>query len=165
VLDQIGLGDRVNKNSIEYQGGELASLFIPFSGGKVKAAADIGGSGVAAKTAKLWTSPDPDVGFLANAIENRYPGSVLGLNIPRAGSEIDIETVNAIIEVKGGGGKGLGKQITDRLSGPLNPTGKPVIGYARNLGPFAAREINRRGGIAAGGAASTLDTLLDILAP
>jgi len=113
----------------------------------------------------IWSSPDPDVADLANAIEARYPGHVLGVNIVRGGYEIDIETVNAIIEVKGGNGRGLGRQITARTSTLINPAGKPVIGYARNLGPHAMKEINQRGGIAAGGVASALEELLDILAP
>lgn len=112
-----------------------------------------------------WSSLDPDVADLANAIETRYPGHVQGVNVMRSGYEIDIETANAIIEVKGGNGRGLGRQITDRSSILVNPTSKPVIGYARHLGPHAMKEINQRGGIAAGGVASTLEILLDILAP
>ncbi|MBI1929610.1 hypothetical protein HYR99_35855 [Candidatus Poribacteria bacterium] len=70
-----------------------------------------------------------------------------------------------MIEVKAGRGKGLGRQVTDRLSGPANPTEKPVIGYSPRLGPHAARDINMRGGIAAGGVACDLETLLEILRP
>jgi hypothetical protein len=40
-----------------------------------------------------------------------------------------------------------------------------TIGYAPELGPNTARSINAAGGIAAGGSASDLETLLQILAP
>jgi hypothetical protein len=112
-----------------------------------------------------FTSDDPYVAQLANAIEARYPGHVQNINFIRGGVEIDIETANAIIEVKGGNGSGLGRQITARLAGPPNPTEKPVIGYSPNMGPHAAREVNNRGGIASGGWASDLETLLQILQP
>ena len=108
---------------------------------------------------------DPEVEKLTKAIEERYPGHVIGVNFERGGLEIDIETRNAIIEVKAGRGKGLGRQVTDRLSGPANPEKKPVIGYSQQLGPHAAREINKRGGIAAGGVACDLEILLEILRP
>ena len=108
---------------------------------------------------------DPEVERLVRAIEARYPGRVVGVNFERGGLEIDIETKNAIIEAKAGRGKGLGRQVTDRLSGSPNPTEKPVIGYSPRLGPHAAKEIDKRGGIAAGGVACDLETLLEILRP
>jgi hypothetical protein len=46
----------------------------------------------------------------------------------------------------------------------LNPEGKPVIGYARNMGR-ASKSINDAGGIAAGGSHSTLEDLLEVLRP
>ncbi|MFD0430486.1 polymorphic toxin-type HINT domain-containing protein [Streptomyces zhihengii] len=49
---------------------------------------------------RRFTSDDPDVAELANAIEERYPGHVVDVNHTRDGVEIDIETRNAIIEVK-----------------------------------------------------------------
>ncbi|MET9936084.1 MULTISPECIES: hypothetical protein [unclassified Streptomyces] len=112
-----------------------------------------------------WSSDDPDVGELANAIEERYPGHVVDVNHSRDGVEIDIETANAIIEVKGGNGSGLTKQIERRQGpSPINPEGKPVFGYARNMGR-ASKSINEAGGVAAGGRQSTLEELLEVLAP
>jgi len=109
---------------------------------------------------RIWTSNDPHVGELANAIEQRYPGHVVAVNEFRDGVEIDIETQNAIIEVKSGNLSGIGQQITTRLQ-----FGKPVIGYSPTMTKWGAREINNRGGIAAGGGFSTLEDLLDVLAP
>ncbi|WP_184914474.1 RHS repeat-associated core domain-containing protein [Saccharothrix ecbatanensis] len=69
-----------------------------------------------------WSSDDPDVGELANAIDDRYPGHVLAVNRTRGGLELDIETANATIEAKGGDGRGLTRQIVGR-QGPsaVNP--------------------------------------------
>jgi hypothetical protein len=47
----------------------------------------------------------------------------------------------------------------------LLPMQFATIGYAPELGPNTARSINAAGGIAAGGSASDLETLLQILAP
>jgi len=106
-----------------------------------------------------WTSPDPHVADLANAIEARYPGLVVDVNTTFGGNEVDILLKNAIIEVKQGG-SGLARQVAARAS-----SGLPVIGYSPKLGRFAAADINAAGGIAAGGKASTLSDLLDILRP
>jgi RHS repeat-associated protein len=112
---------------------------------------------------RTFTSPDPHVADLANQIEARYPGHVLGVNVPATATtpEIDIETQNAIIEVKGGNGAGLTRQVTNRV--PLFD--KPVFGYSPGLSPNVARGINAAGGIAAGGGTSDLETLLEVLAP
>ena len=67
---------------------------------------------------------------------------------------------NAIIEVKKGNGKGLTKQVTDRLD-----LGLPVIGFSPKLGPSAMKSINGAGGITAGGAASSLDDLIELVKP
>jgi hypothetical protein len=73
------------------------------------------------------------VGDVANAIEAKYPGQVIGTNIPaydpttgRLVTDFDIETRNAVIQVKSGSASGLGSQIvrTERV------TSKVVIGYA-----------------------------------
>jgi hypothetical protein len=114
----------------------------------------------------FYTSTDPGVAKLANTIEARYPGHVLGINMRRGGTEIDIETANAIIEVKSRRGTGFGRQIAARVNDPeINPLGKPVIGYSPNLSKHAAKEIERRGGLAAGGHASDLETLLELIRP
>jgi hypothetical protein len=118
----------------------------------------------------VWCSPDPHVADIANAIEARYPGHVVGVNrgVPDAAgnmiTDIDIETANAIIQVKSGTG-GLGRQITSSLRPEVNPSGKPVFGYAPRLSGHMIQEILTRGGIPAGGRASDLDALLDVLKP
>lgn len=66
---------------------------------------------------KQFFSQDPLVGVLANEIESRYPGHVVAVNkevtTPDGNvvTEFDIETQNAVIQVKSGGGKGLAKQV------------------------------------------------------
>jgi hypothetical protein len=115
----------------------------------------------------VWCSPDPHVANIANAIEAEYPGHVVRVNeIIQDSSgltitDIDIETQNAIIQVKSGTGGGLGRQITSSMRPEVNPTGKPVIGYAPRMSRHVIREVDGRGGIATG----DLRTLLDILAP
>ena len=106
--------------------------------------------------ANHFYSHDPHVASIANAIEAAYPGHVVGVNQMVGGQEVDILLRNAIIEVKGGNGKGLTKQILDRLS-----LGLPVIGHAPNLGPHAAKSINAAGGIAS----KSLQELIEVVAP
>ncbi|UFP94209.1 polymorphic toxin-type HINT domain-containing protein [Gloeobacter morelensis] len=111
--------------------------------------------------ARCFTSPEPLVAKVANEIEARYPGLVQGVNITRGGVEIDIETVNAIIEVKEGGKK-LTKQVIKRITDTkINPLGKPVFAYSPKLGKFAIRDINELGGLAT----RNLQDILDLLAP
>jgi len=85
---------------------------------------------------------------------------VKGVNTKVNGHEVDIELENAIIEVKGGNGKGLEKQIRDRAD-----IGKPVIGHSPNLGPHAAKGVNKAGGIASGGRQGSLQDLIDVVKP
>src|SRR5690349_1551332 len=106
-------------------------------------------------TAGSFTSSDPLVADVANAIEERYPGHVMGVNITVDGHEIDILTGNAIIEVKQGG-SGLVRQVVNRQA-----LDKPVIGYSPRLGRHAIRAINEAGGIGT----DSLDDLLAAIAP
>ena len=126
----------------------------------VKAVETLGDAGGAAK-ASSFTSPDPLVGDVANAIESKYPGHVEGTNVRLNGAEVDIETGNAFIEIKSGGGKKAGSQVT-RLQNPINnPKGKPVIVYGPNLRGSVIDEVTRRGGLAT----RDLDVLLEVLRP
>jgi hypothetical protein len=102
---------------------------------------------------------------VANAIETRYPGHVQNVNFMRGGLEIDIETGNAIIEVKGGNGSGLPRQIRMRNNPTVNPTGKVLIGYARDMSRFVADDIWKVGGIPIGGRSSSLNDLLELIRP
>jgi RHS repeat-associated protein len=98
---------------------------------------------------------DPGLPELVAAFQAAYPGRPFQTNHTQTHSdgrelEIDFETDNCIIEVKGGNGKGLGRQVTDRQDCSVNPEGKPVIGYSGDeIGKHARREVNSRGGIAA----------------
>jgi len=66
---------------------------------------------------RIFASEDPLVADLANKIEIRYPGHVVGVNRKirdtrgKIVTEIDIELQNANIQVKSGGGKGLTRQV------------------------------------------------------
>ncbi|WP_437619298.1 RHS repeat-associated core domain-containing protein [Sorangium sp. So ce1151] len=120
-----------------------------------------------------WLDPlglaDPGLPELIAAFEKKYPGRPYSSGHLRKHSdgrelEIDFETDNAIIEVKGGSGKGLGRQIKDRRDCSVNPHGKPVIGYsASGLGKHSRAEIEKQGGIAAD--RNDLDALMDAIAP
>ena len=101
-------------------------------------------------------SSDPHVTNIANAIEAAHPGHVVGVNQMVGGNEVDILLKNAIIEVKAGNGKGLTKQVLDRIN-----LGLPVIGHSPNLGPHAANSINAAGGIAS----NSLQELIQVVAP
>jgi len=125
----------------------------------------VGKGAVWAHNPPCWTSPDPEVANVANAIEQAYPGHVLDVNHSRGGVELDIETANAIIEVKGNRGEVLSGRLRRMNDPAVNPAGKPVIGYAPNMSRHAQGGINRVGGIAAGGVASTLADLVTALRP
>ncbi|HJQ24579.1 MAG TPA: RHS repeat-associated core domain-containing protein, partial [Blastocatellia bacterium] len=120
------------------------------------------GRGLPPAKSTKWSSPDPDVGEVANLIEDRYPGHVLRVNqkYPPEG-EIDIETANAIIEVTTSSGGKL-EQLKRLIASPrMNPSGKPVIVFSRNLSPFAGQDYSLPGGMGT----SDIETLLDILKP
>jgi hypothetical protein len=111
------------------------------------AAADEGiGLGGAAGT---FTSRDPLVEDLANAIDAREPGSVTGVNVPAYDSagelrtDYDIELQDDVIQVKAGRGKRIGSQVTRTQ----DTTGKQVIVYGPKLGPFARAEAQSRGAL------------------
>ena len=99
--------------------------------------------------ALIFTSPDKHVGELATAIEEAYPGHVVGVNVPvldEAGNlvtDADILLKNAIIQVKGGAGTGLGGQILRTEAA----TDLPVIGYGPDLGYWVVRGIQQSGGL------------------
>jgi RHS repeat-associated protein len=105
-------------------------------------------------------------------IERAYPGTKVNINVKLGVHEIDIETPNAIIEVKSNEGQGLIKQVADRMTPELNPEGKVVIGYAPRISRFVAAGIERAGGIAAGARTNAtaeeteeaLDTLIKLVA-
>ena len=112
------------------------------------------------------TKNDPYLSAVVDAIEEAYPNLVQDVNyeIYRGNNqwvEIDIETMNAIIEVKSGGGTGFTSQVQARLGGVLNPDGKPVIGYGPDLKHSVIQSINRAGGIGT----RDLRTLIEILRP
>jgi hypothetical protein len=126
-----------------------------------------------------WTSTDPYVAEIANAIEDLYPGLVVQPNkkIGPNGSlgEFDIELKNAIIQVKSGKATGLAGQVEHRT---ITLTRLPVIGFAPDLHssvtsfvrpdgkvvyvlPALLNRVNRVGGIAA----TDIHDLLQLIKP
>jgi RHS repeat-associated protein len=91
--------------------------------------------GQSAPPAKKWASDDPHVADVANAIEDAYPGHVRAVNQEyyapdgRVIAEADVLLENAVIQVKSGGGKGLGGQL-ERTEAAL---GLPTLGYGPDL--------------------------------
>jgi len=122
----------------------------------------------------IANKPDsPLVARIRDMIIARYPGThLVGVGHHRGPLQIDIETTNAIIEVKPSNGQGLTRQVTDRQDPDVNPEGKPVIGFAPKMG-HAGDDVNAAGRIAAGGGDAdnpakpfgTLEDLLDVVAP
>ena len=114
-----------------------------------------GGSSGGGAPQRLFTSKDPLVAQVANAIESRYPGHVIGVNQKIGGQEIDIVLRNALIEVKQGGA-GLTSQVTARLN-----LGYPVLAYSPKLGGQAIQGINNCGGIGT----NDIKLLIDVVKP
>ena len=100
-----------------------------------------------AKNDKTFSSSDPLVGDLANDIENNNPNTVNGVNIDIFDSngdmvtDFDIETVNAVIQVKSGRGTGLTKQMKKSAE----YTDKEVIAYGPNLGKHVINNVKAEG--------------------
>ncbi|HEX6605364.1 MAG TPA: hypothetical protein VF276_00470, partial [Chloroflexia bacterium] len=116
----------------------------------------------------LQNKDQPFIDELAIQLRRIFGSENVRTNFPVINSkgkpvEIDIETPNAIIEVKSGGATGLGSQVEVRVKDPmLNPTGKPVIGYGPERMKGAVYDyINTHGGIAA----RNIDEILDIIVP
>jgi hypothetical protein len=127
-------------------------------------AADIEGAGTPlAPAARTFSSPDPLVGDLANSIEAAYPGHVVGVNVPMTNAsgqlvtDADIQLKNAIIQVKSGGGVGLGGQVL-RTAGA---TDLPVIGFGPNLQWSVVQGIQNAGGLVT----TDQDLLIQVIAP
>lgn len=99
--------------------------------------------------ARTFSSADPLVADLANAIEEAYPGHVVDVNVPmmdatgRAVTDADILLQNAVIQVKSGPGKGLTTQLLNTQA----VTNLPVIGYGPQLGGSVMRGVQANGGL------------------
>jgi hypothetical protein len=129
---------------------------------KTSASSPLGG--VSSASPKRFTSPDPSVADVANAIDAEYPGEVIDTNVPAYNpdtgqmvTDFDIETQDAVIQVKTGSASGLGSQIlrTEAV------TGKVVIGYAPDAPPAALAAWGRQGLLVT----NNLQSLIEVLAP
>jgi hypothetical protein len=113
--------------------------------------------------ARVFTSADPLVADVANAIERAYPGHVVGVNVPMYNAngqlvtDADILLQNSVIQVKSGSGKGL----TSQLARTQTVTNLPVIGYGPNLGTHVVRGIQRAEGLVT----RSIQLLIEVVAP
>ena len=101
-------------------------------------------SGTNISTRRIFTSKDPLVGELSTNIESVYSGMVIAvnkiINDPTTGkiiTDFDIETDNAVIQVKSGGGKGL----TTQMKNTSTATSKEVIAYGPKLKPSVIKSV------------------------
>lgn len=106
------------------------------------------GSSSVPSTGRTFTSKDPLVGNLATNIDATHPGKVVAVNKivkdPTTGKTItdfDIETDNAVIQVKSGGGKGLATQMKNTSTA----TSKEVIAYGPKLKPSVIKSVEAAG--------------------
>ena len=106
------------------------------------------GSSSVPSTGRTFTSKDPLVGNLATNIDAIHPGKVVAVNKivkdPTTGKTItdfDIETDNAVIQVKSGGGKGL----TTQMKNTSTATSKEVIAYGPKLKPSVIKSVEAAG--------------------
>jgi len=116
-------------------------------------------------------APEPEVQSFIRQFEERYPGRKYQSGHNRKTSdgreiEIDFETDNSIIEFKAGRGKGLTRQIGDRMDPAVNPEGKVCIGVAcdaKGISPHVRKGIDGAGGVGASG--DQVGDVLDVIAP
>ena len=117
---------------------------------------------LAAKTGP-WASKDPLVGNLANKIEALYPGHVKGVNVPiydatgKLVTDADILLNNAVLQIKSGGGKGLGGQLLRTQAA----SALPVIGYGPTLKPSVVTGAQKAGSLVT----TSEELLLEIIKP
>ena len=112
---------------------------------------------------RRFESDDPLVADLANKIEARYPGHIVGVNRKirdtrgRVVTDIDIELQNANIQVKSGGGRGLTRQViaTQAVSE------KPIVVFGTDLGRHVQRSVARQGALAT----TNENLLLEVIKP
>ena len=114
---------------------------------------------------------EPDVQRFIRRFEERYPGRWFdsGHYRKRADGEwieIDFETDNAIIEIKGNRGHGLTRQTRERMDPSVNPGGKVVFAIAdhkKGMGGHVRRGVEKQGGVGAG--RDEIGDVLDVLEP
>lgn len=110
---------------------------------------------------------DPQVQEFAEKFEERYPGRDYksGHTVIHSDGrelEVDFETDNSIIEFKEGKGKGLTRQVKDRMDSSANPQNKVVIGVSgKKSSPHVKRDIEAVGGLMS----DDIQIVLDIIKP
>jgi YD repeat-containing protein len=113
----------------------------------------------------VWTSGDPHVASIANAIEARFPGHVADVNVDVVGSsgrvrEVDILLQDGtILQVKEGKARGLNKQLTETQNDFPNDV---VIGvHPDNRGRSFQHSIDAAGNTSS----SDVSDVIDVVAP
>jgi RHS repeat-associated protein len=110
-----------------------------------------------------FSSDDPYVADVANAIESKYPGHVIDVNDPLIGpdgkmiTDLDVHTQNAVIQVKEGNARGIVGQMDRTVAGQ----GKPVIAYIPDARPGTVRALQRAGHLVT----QDLGDLVSVVAP
>ncbi len=110
---------------------------------------------------------EPQVQDFIRRFEERYPNrgyqsGHIGQHSNGKAYEIDFETDNVIIEFKEGSGKGLTRQITDRLDPLINPDGKVVIGVTgKRTSRYVQKDVEAIGGLIT----DDIKLLLDLISP
>jgi hypothetical protein len=88
-----------------------------------------------------WSSKDPYVAELANAIEEKMPNVITGVDLPPTSwGEIDIEAPRYVIEVTSDSA-----HKTEQIQRYLENDGRDVAHFAPNYGPVAKKEIEKLG--------------------
>ncbi len=110
---------------------------------------------------------EPQVQDFINKFEDRYPNRDYQSGHIRQHSngkeyEIDFETDNVIIEFKEGSGKGLTRQVSDRLDSTINPDSKVVIGVTgKRTSRHVQKDVEAIGGLIT----DDIELLLDLISP
>ncbi|SHJ43543.1 hypothetical protein SAMN02745163_01962 [Clostridium cavendishii DSM 21758] len=131
-------------------------------------AGDNRGNFLKGETKAVDGAPEPEVQSFIEKFKEKYPGREyksghkLEHSDGRNNIEIDFETDNAILESKRGNGRGLTRQITDRLDPKINPNGKVVIGVpGSKMSRFAQRDVENAGGLMS----NDIDLILELIKP
>ncbi|OOO00699.1 MAG: hypothetical protein ATN35_06020 [Epulopiscium sp. Nele67-Bin004] len=113
-------------------------------------------------------APEPQVQNFMERFSERYPdrdfesGHIRIHSDGRENIEIDFETDNVIIEFKEGNGKGLTRQVQDRLDPMINSEGKVVIGVSgSSMSPHVKKGVEEIGGLMT----NNIELLLDLIKP
>jgi hypothetical protein len=112
-------------------------------------------------------APEPEVQQFISEFKKKYPGRSYQSGHTRTHSdgreiEIDFETDNAIVEIKGGKGTRLTRQIKDRQDPAVNPDGKVCMGLAcssKGMSKHVKKSVEDAGGLGSGDMQEVIDVI------